>query len=43
MIIPTVQFDNGVVASIGPVEYEYRAPNGDGEIVRQQIPLKLAW
>lgn len=43
MTVPTVQFDNGVTTTIGPVEYSYKGPGGDGEIVRQQIPLKLAW
>ena len=41
--MPTVQFDNGVNTTIGPVEYVYKGPGGDGEIVRYQVPLKLAW
>mmetsp|Transcript_16852 Transcript_16852/g.37415 ORF Transcript_16852/g.37415 Transcript_16852/m.37415 type:complete len:625 (+) Transcript_16852:202-2076(+) len=43
MQVPTVQFDNGLTTTIGPVEYFYRAPGGDGEIIRYQVPLKLAW
>lgn len=39
MNIPTVQFDNGLVTTIGPVEYEYKG--NDGCIVRSQVPLKL--
>ncbi len=42
-IIPTVQFDNGVTTSVGPVDYECKGTGGDGVLVRQQIPLKLAW
>lgn len=42
-MVPTVLFDNGLVTTIGPVEYEYKSPDGDGIIVRMQIPLKLAW
>ena len=42
-MVPTVQFDNGMTVTIGPVEYTYRGPGGDGEMVRSQIPLKLAW
>jgi ATP-dependent DNA helicase PIF1 len=41
--LPLVAFDNGLRVTIGPVDYVYNGPNGDGEIVRQQIPLKLAW
>lgn len=41
--VPTVLFDNGVVATIGPMEYSLKGPAGDGEILRYQIPLKLAW
>lgn len=43
LIIPTVQFDNGVTTAVGPVEFTYRHPSGDGEISRRQVPLKLAW
>lgn len=42
-MLPTVQFDNGMVTTIGPVEYIVKAPNGLGSIVRYQVPLKLAW
>ncbi len=42
-MVPTVLFDNGLVTTIGPVEYEYKSPDGEGIIVRSQIPLKLAW
>jgi hypothetical protein len=42
-MLPSVLFDNGVTATIGPVEYDYKGPGGDGEILRLQIPLKLAW
>ncbi len=38
-----MQFDNGVITTIGPVEYTYKGPGGDGEILRLQVPLKLAW
>lgn len=43
LMVPTVQFDNGVTTTIGPVEYSYKGPGGDGEILRLQVPLKLAW
>lgn len=43
MMIPTVQFDNGLTTTIGPVEYIFKGPGGDGELVRYQVPLKLAW
>ena len=43
LLLPTVQFDNGLVTTIGPVEYEYKSPSDNGTIVRSQIPLKLAW
>jgi ATP-dependent DNA helicase PIF1 len=43
LMIPTVQFDNGMVTTIGPVEYVYKSPGGEGELVRFQVPLKLAW
>jgi hypothetical protein len=44
MIIPTVLFDNGLKVTIGPVDYEVRlGDKEDGELVRRQIPLKLAW
>lgn len=41
--VPTVLFDNGVVSTVGPVDYVLNANGGDGVIVRSQIPLKLAW
>ena len=28
---------------IGKVEHEIESPEGDGLLVRNQIPLKLAW
>jgi ATP-dependent DNA helicase PIF1 len=43
VLVPTVLFDNGMIVTIGPVDYTYKIPGADGEIVRQQIPLKLAW
>jgi hypothetical protein len=43
MLIPTVLFDNGMETTIGPVEYVIKGPNGDGEKIRYQVPLKLAW
>lgn len=43
MMLPTIMFDNGMTVTIGPVEYEYKGPQGDGKIIRQQVPLKLAW
>jgi ATP-dependent DNA helicase PIF1 len=41
--IPVVRFDNGMEVPVGPVEYEYKGLNHDGAIVRDQIPLRLAW
>jgi ATP-dependent DNA helicase PIF1 len=38
-----VQFDNGDVVDIGKVEHEISGPDGEGLLVRNQIPLKLAW
>ena len=43
MIVPTVEFDNGIVTTVGPVDYPYKVPNTDSVIVRNQVPLKLAW
>lgn len=42
-MVPTVEFDNGLVTTIGPVDYTYKMPNGEGELIRSQVPLKLAW
>lgn len=41
-LVPTVQFDNGMITTIGPVEYSVKVPH-NGELIRSQIPLKLAW
>jgi ATP-dependent DNA helicase PIF1 len=41
--IPMVRFDNGMDVLVGPVEYEYKGLNHDGSIIREQIPLRLAW
>lgn len=41
--VPTVQFDNGIITTIGPVEYTYSSSDSSDIIVREQIPLKLAW
>lgn len=38
-----VQFDNGDVVDIGKVEHEISGPDGEGLLIRNQIPLKLAW
>jgi hypothetical protein len=43
MMVPTVEFDNGMVTTIGPVEFTTKTSDGEGEIVRSQVPLKLAW
>lgn len=43
MLVPLVQFDNGLVTTIGTVSFSFKGPNGDGELVRSQVPLKLAW
>lgn len=40
--IPMVEFDNGMVTAIGPVDYSIRVPH-NGELIRTQVPLKLAW
>jgi ATP-dependent DNA helicase PIF1 len=41
--LPRVRFDNGLTLLIPPAEYIVRGPGGDGEMVRAQVPLKLAW
>lgn len=43
VLVPTVLFDNGMIVTIGPVDYSYRIPGTEGHLIRQQIPLKLAW
>eukprot|EP00605_Chrysophyceae_sp_TOSAG23-4_P000051 GSChrysophyteH1.ASY1.ANO1.53.1 assembled CDS len=42
-LVPKVCFDNGQEIVVGPVEYISRGPGGDGQHVRMQVPLKLAW
>lgn len=42
-LIPKVRFDDGQVMAIGKVEHEVAGPEGEGLLVRSQIPLKLAW
>ena len=42
-LVPRVCFDNGQEVIIGPVEYFSSGPGGDGQLVRTQVPLKLAW
>ena len=42
-LVPRVCFDNGQEVVIGPVEYVTKGAGGDGQHVRMQIPLKLAW
>jgi ATP-dependent DNA helicase PIF1 len=42
-LLPVVKFDNGHVLTVGPVDYTQKGPNGDGELIRYQVPLKLAW
>lgn len=41
--VPIVRFDSGAVVAISPVEWEVPDPNGEGLLLRYQIPLKLAW
>ena len=41
--VPRVSFDNGQEVVVGPVEYISHGPGGDGQHVRMQVPLKLAW
>ena len=40
---PKVRFDNGQELLISPVDYTVQGPLGDGELLRMQVPLKLAW
>jgi len=42
-LVPRVCFDNGQEVIVGPVEYITKSPSGDGQLVRMQVPLKLAW
>jgi ATP-dependent exoDNAse (exonuclease V) alpha subunit len=28
---------------VGPVEFSQKGPGGEGELIRHQVPLKLAW
>ncbi len=42
-LVPRVCFDNGQEVVVGPVEYLSKGPGGDGQLVRMQVPLKLAW
>ena len=42
-LVPRVCFDNGQEVTVGPVEYINKGPGADGQLVRMQIPLKLAW
>ena len=41
--LPKVRFDNGQEIVITPVEYTVQGSGGDGELIRLQVPLKLAW
>eukprot|EP01038_Epipyxis_sp_PR26KG_P004803 gene4803-6731_t len=43
LLVPTVEFDNGYICTIGPVEFIFKSTKGDGYLIRSQIPLKLAW
>ncbi len=42
-LVPRVCFDNGQEIIVGPVEYITKSPSGDGQLIRMQVPLKLAW
>lgn len=42
-LLPVVKFDNGQVVTVGPADYAQKGPAGDGELIRYQVPLKLAW
>jgi ATP-dependent DNA helicase PIF1 len=42
-LLPVVKFDNGQVVTVGPADYSQKGPGGDGELIRLQVPLKLAW
>ena len=42
-LVPRVCFDNGQEVIVGPAEYFSSGPGGDGQLVRSQVPLKLAW
>lgn len=42
-LIPKVRFDDGQVVVVGKVDHEVQGPEGEGLLVRSQIPLKLAW
>ena len=42
-VLPLVRFDNGVTIPIGRVEFPFRRPGDESELVRFQLPLKLAW
>lgn len=41
--VPFVDFGDGVRLAIGPVPYEIKSKDGEGVLMRNQIPLKLAW
>lgn len=41
--LPKVRFDSGEVQIVPRVEHELVGLGGDGEVIRKQIPLKLAW
>ncbi|QRV89316.1 ATP-dependent DNA helicase PIF1 [Ceratobasidium sp. AG-Ba] len=40
---PLVQYENGIEALMGPVEFTSETPGGDKQAVRYQVPLILAW
>ena len=42
-VVPIVRFDNGKVTAIRPVEYEQLDALTGSHIIRNQVPLKLAW
>lgn len=42
-LVPRVCFDNGMEIVVGPAEYVTHGAGGDGQHVRMQVPLKLAW
>jgi ATP-dependent DNA helicase PIF1 len=41
--VPVVRFDSGSVVPVQAVESTRKNPDGEGELARNQLPLKLAW
>jgi hypothetical protein len=42
-LIPMVRFDDGQLLAVGKIEHEIHSPDGKGLLIRNQVPLKLAW